>query len=1458
MEEGVYKRRCILCMMLSIASDQKHRKMTVNYVLKIAIKLLALIFSQPPPPDLGRAEVEEGVYKRRCILCMMLSIASDQKHRKMTVNYVLKIAIKLLALIFSQPPPPDLGRAEVEEGVYKRRCILCMMLSIASDQKHRKMTVNYVLKIAIKLLALIFSQPPPPDLGRAEVEEGVYKRRCILCMMLSIASDQKHRKMTVNYVLKIAIKLLALIFSQPPPPDLGRAEVEEGVYKRRCILCMMLSIASDQKHRKMTVNYVLKIAIKLLALIFSQPPPPDLGRAEVEEGVYKRRCILCMMLSIASDQKHRKMTVNYVLKIAIKLLALIFSQPPPPDLGRAEVEEGVYKRRCILCMMLSIASDQKHRKMTVNYVLKIAIKLLALIFSQPPPPDLGRAEVEEGVYKRRCILCMMLSIASDQKHRKMTVNYVLKIAIKLLALIFSQPPPPDLGRAEVEEGVYKRRCILCMMLSIASDQKHRKMTVNYVLKIAIKLLALIFSQPPPPDLGRAEVEEGVYKRRCILCMMLSIASDQKHRKMTVNYVLKIAIKLLALIFSQPPPPDLGRAEVEEGVYKRRCILCMMLSIASDQKHRKMTVNYVLKIAIKLLALIFSQPPPPDLGRAEVEEGVYKRRCILCMMLSIASDQKHRKMTVNYVLKIAIKLLALIFSQPPPPDLGRAEVEEGVYKRRCILCMMLSIASDQKHRKMTVNYVLKIAIKLLALIFSQPPPPDLGRAEVEEGVYKRRCILCMMLSIASDQKHRKMTVNYVLKIAIKLLALIFSQPPPPDLGRAEVEEGVYKRRCILCMMLSIASDQKHRKMTVNYVLKIAIKLLALIFSQPPPPDLGRAEVEEGVYKRRCILCMMLSIASDQKHRKMTVNYVLKIAVDAESLQELNSEGFNLVLTKGNVVNSAAGIPYPLIWIAVKAFENNEVLWSGAQYELYASSTQVQEGAVINRLSTTNQPADPSKTYTFKNGVFNEGTDQLIPAYNVTNEEGQTLLFGLAQSATINGAEASGPFEGINLPNNASATFTPSEDVQVFFNVNAQTSQCTIAAGTTPCVLHFSPQNPTQSIVWDPSSKTFIPVGPSMVTRDAQITTDVTPVSVILDHVVSKVGHKRSVPSDWNMQLIPVAKQPRVLSEPEKKTIPWTLIRRRDTDAESEDDQLAIDLQNTSAQQEEGDYMFTNVYYDHEGHKIKSFSYRYRSSVMSHTAMREGQWYKYKPVGQTWIFEDPKVDDTYGAWMYEDLKYMAEYKGDMVKFTLAHYGSVIEALADINRVERVSDDDDTDSYVSDTEMVKSAYNVCPSDELEEASSSDEVTPKAIGYVMETGVTYTYRGWTRQNGTGVYILFDGSIMFTPYGMASRCPMPVQTFASNRDFWDCKDVNPATLKDMKSIRDKESYDLFLVKHSTEIEKCSHLKSFLSSICKSLKTAKKRVKLEGLGTTSEDCQYQSKKKRVTRKCVKTKSGQKK
>ena len=102
----------------------------------------------------------------------------------------------------------------------------------------------------------------------------------------------------------------------------------------------------------------------------------------------------------------------------------------------------------------------------------------------------------------------------------------------------------------------------------------------------------------------------------------------------------------------------------------------------------------------------------------------------------------------------------------------------------------------------------------------------------------------------------------------------------------------------------------------------------------------------MYKRWCKISIMLSIASDLKHSKMTVNYVLKIAVDAESLQELNSEGFNLVLTKGNVVNSAAGIPYPLIWIAVKAFENNEVLWSGGQYELYASSTQVHEGEVIN--------------------------------------------------------------------------------------------------------------------------------------------------------------------------------------------------------------------------------------------------------------------------------------------------------------------------------------------------------------------------------------------------------------------------------------------------------------------------------------------------------------------------------
>ena len=51
--------------------------------------------------------------------------------------------------------------------------------------------------------------------------------------------------------------------------------------------------------------------------------------------------------------------------------------------------------------------------------------------------------------------------------------------------------------------------------------------------------------------------------------------------------------------------------------------------------------------------------------------------------------------------------------------------------------------------------------------------------------------------------------------------------------------------------------------------------------------------------------------------------------------------------------------------------------------YASNTDVSNGAVINKTSTS---VDTTKIYIFKNGVFSTGGDSFVPSYTLQNQNG----------------------------------------------------------------------------------------------------------------------------------------------------------------------------------------------------------------------------------------------------------------------------------------------------------------------------------------------------------------------------------------------------------------------------------------------------------------------------------------
>lgn len=251
------------------------------------------------------------------------------------------------------------------------------------------------------------------------------------------------------------------------------------------------------------------------------------------------------------------------------------------------------------------------------------------------------------------------------------------------------------------------------------------------------------------------------------------------------------------------------------------------------------------------------------------------------------------------------------------------------------------------------------------------------------------------------------------------------------------------------------------------------------------------------------------------------YILTLIIDAASLLQLNQNGYKLCLNKGTISNPSQGGAIPIIWNAFQAYQSNQVTWQAGQYCIYASDTLVNDGTVIYQLSNTETPADQTKVYTFKNGVFTQTADSTTPGYTCFNAQGNPLLFGLAQSVDVNGTTVNGPVGGMYLPNQSTGRFEASEAVSIFFYSNAQTSQCLSQGGTNPCVVVFSPSQPNITVTWDLANAIFVPTGPSAAhSKDVTIRDHIEPMGIVKTEDVVRVNCKR-LDNPWHISCQPVA-------------------------------------------------------------------------------------------------------------------------------------------------------------------------------------------------------------------------------------------------------------------------------------------------------------------------------------------------
>ena len=111
----------------------------------------------------------------------------------------------------------------------------------------------------------------------------------------------------------------------------------------------------------------------------------------------------------------------------------------------------------------------------------------------------------------------------------------------------------------------------------------------------------------------------------------------------------------------------------------------------------------------------------------------------------------------------------------------------------------------------------------------------------------------------------------------------------------------------------------------------------------------------------------------------MSYTLNCKIDEKSLSVLNASGYKLCFCRGTAQGAGTTQPYPMIWMSVRAFEDNAITWDQNSYQNFSSASSISAGAVVTSLSETDSPMDTTKMYTFQNSVFTQAGDLSAPGY-----------------------------------------------------------------------------------------------------------------------------------------------------------------------------------------------------------------------------------------------------------------------------------------------------------------------------------------------------------------------------------------------------------------------------------------------------------------------------------------------
>lgn len=209
------------------------------------------------------------------------------------------------------------------------------------------------------------------------------------------------------------------------------------------------------------------------------------------------------------------------------------------------------------------------------------------------------------------------------------------------------------------------------------------------------------------------------------------------------------------------------------------------------------------------------------------------------------------------------------------------------------------------------------------------------------------------------------------------------------------------------------------------------------------------------------------------------FTLKLSIDPESLKIIKAAQQRIILAK-----PVDGASPNVAWVAFDPFQSNTVTWN-EEFNIYASTTEIQNGAEILKMSDTTYPAQDAAYYSFDpsatfSGPFTGTGAPPRGSYRVINNmpssEYRSLTMGLQQKARVNGRDTvATPVNAATVPATNKATFTPLTTVFAWLQASlVSATMITDVSGDSSKVV-FGNGVFSASLVYDPAAGRFVPDG-----------------------------------------------------------------------------------------------------------------------------------------------------------------------------------------------------------------------------------------------------------------------------------------------------------------------------------------------------------------------------------------------